>query len=66
MARIGESTSPLASPLGSTTPCESVLTGIERLIVELADAMVAAPANVPDELYAKSPLRVTARAQSPL
>ena len=31
----------------------SVLNELERLVVELADAMVAAPANVSDELYAR-------------
>jgi alkylhydroperoxidase family enzyme len=31
----------------------SVFTDVERLIIELADAMVVAPANVTDDLYAR-------------
>ena len=31
----------------------SSLSDVERLVVELADAMVTAPANVSDELYAR-------------
>jgi alkylhydroperoxidase family enzyme len=35
----------------------SVFNELERLVIELADAMVTAPANVTDELYAR--LRTT-------
>jgi alkylhydroperoxidase family enzyme len=31
----------------------SVFTDVERLVIELADAMVTAPANVSDDLYAR-------------
>lgn len=31
----------------------TVFNELERLVIELADAMVAAPANVSDELYAR-------------
>lgn len=31
----------------------AVFTDIERLVIELADAMVGAPANVSDQLYAR-------------
>ena len=31
----------------------SVLNELERLVIELADAMVTAPANISDELYAR-------------
>jgi len=31
----------------------SVFTDTERLVLELADAMVATPSNIPDDLYAR-------------
>ena len=31
----------------------AVFNGIERLVIELADAMVRAPANISDDLYAR-------------
>ena len=31
----------------------TVFNALERLVIELADAMVAAPANVSDDLYAR-------------
>ena len=40
----------LAAVLGDDL---SPLSDVERLVIELADAMVAAPANVSDELYAR-------------
>ena len=34
-----------------TGPDPTALNAKERLVIELADAMVGAPANIPDELY---------------
>ena len=31
----------------------AIFTDVERLVIELADAMAAAPANVSDDLYAR-------------
>ncbi|HLW52198.1 MAG TPA: hypothetical protein VKW06_05105 [Candidatus Angelobacter sp.] len=48
--KAGLSDEKLAAVLGDNL---SVFSDVERLVIELADAMVTAPANVGDDLYAR-------------